>query len=82
MDIEFNINWNATVTLTAAGAKRYNEAHADFWQMYPQYAKPVEEGYVLRDHLWSLMQVFGPSMRLGMEAGFVDCKMTLHPEEG
>lgn len=80
MDIEFNINWDATVTLTAAGANQYNTAHEDFWQKYPEYAKPVEAGYVLREHLWLLMQMFGSNMYCGSVLMFEDCKMTLHPE--
>lgn len=80
MDIAFNINWDATVTLTETGANQYNAAHEDFWQKYPEYAKPVEAGHVLRDHLWHLMQVFGSKMFVGSKVMFVGCKMTLHPE--
>lgn len=74
---EVNINQYCKVRLTDLGRKIHKE-HDDKCLSevrskgyLPDYEPPKEdsEGYV-KFHLWELMQVFGPEMRMGCENCF------------
>jgi hypothetical protein len=64
---EININEIVEVTLTSYGADVYNSYYSQFKHYRPAERK---EGDVLRDSLWSIMQVFGPAIYMGMQPHF------------
>lgn len=74
---DHNINDQCTVTLTEAGAKIYNE-----WGNQHKYpgSAPYRhaDGFVLRTQLWSLMQIFGSHIYMGMaQVPFLNAKINI-----
>lgn len=61
--IKINMNARVQVVLTKFGAEVYNKYINQFDR---KYRDDVAEGHVLRDQLWSLFQVFGEHMQMGM----------------
>ena len=70
MKFQANMNDTVEVVLTTKGAEMYNER----WKFF---GRPVKyEGDVIRTQLWTLFQIFGEHIHLGMgEVPFKDCKI-------
>jgi hypothetical protein len=81
--MKVNANEAVSVTLTMTGAAIYN----DWMGQFPHNIRErVQPGQTIKLPLWSLMQIFGPSIHMGMhQVPFVDNVMDLHvsvPAEG
>jgi hypothetical protein len=76
--MEININDYVEVVLTQAGADTYNTYWNDISYRWPGFVeKNLKEGDVLKEQLWSVMQIFGPHIHLGGHVPFVMCRMNI-----
>ena len=61
--MKINLNEKVSVKLTDFGAEHYNKFNSQFGK----YAPPrLNEGDVLTDELWEIMQIFGSVLHNGM----------------
>jgi hypothetical protein len=61
--MKVNINVSVAVTLTMTGAAIYNEHMGEFPKRVRDH---VEPGKTITMPLWSLMEIFGPHLHMGM----------------
>jgi hypothetical protein len=77
MKLEINLNETVEVVLTKEGAKIYNRRYDDLKFVKNFDIKQFKEGDTLRTQIWSLMQDFGPHIRLGCTPPFEGLVMTI-----
>jgi hypothetical protein len=70
-----NLNSRASVTLSANGAEVFNAYYDRLYALMPPAAqeyKPARAaaGHVHEDQLWSILQIFGPNIIMGMASPF------------
>ena len=84
MDIQFNINEYVSVKLTATSAEILNQKNKDSNERFQQLGIDLQcktdyrAGDTFKDQFWGMFQLFGPRMKLGMEAPFHSGMITLH----
>lgn len=83
-DVQFNINDYCSFVLTGTGAdilNRHNEqANLQFEKLRIDLKARTnyKAGETFKDQFWSVMQLFGPELGLGLQAPFDTCQITLH----
>ena len=83
-EIQFNINDYCSVILTGTGAAILNknsaESNTSFAHLGIQLTCKTDykKGDTFKDRFWSMFQLFGAHMQLGMEVPFDRCQITLH----
>lgn len=81
---EFNFNDNVEVVLTEQGAKvlnEYNHKCMAELRAIPSCRLQLRVDYIAGEtytqQLWAMFKLFGPGTKIGMEAPFQECKMSL-----
>lgn len=78
------LNDMCTVALSEAGAAHLNDINRNCNDMF--YSKSLiayraktdyVKGDMYRAQLWSIMEIFGPTLGLGSDAPFVNCEMNI-----
>ena len=76
--MKFNINENVMVKLTDVGREIHKKAHDDFCENFPSVSDDIKEYHPKKEdiqgwsewQLWSLMEMFGSHIGLGVEPPF------------
>lgn len=82
---KINVNKIVKVILTEEGARRVNAENKYWATKYPTVSafkvdKVYEKGDEYKMQLWSLMNMFGPSMFAGNECPFMNCAILIEDE--
>lgn len=82
--IIFNTNYQAAVLLTDLGRAILRKRHEEMQSRVPHldmgaWDRKIDETGWYRDHLWSIMQIFGPHLSLGSVMPF-ETQIHLFPE--
>lgn len=82
--MKINLNDMCTVALSETGAKHLNEVNREcnirFWdQSKSDYRAKTDyvKGDVYKNQLWSIMEMFGTTLGLGLDAPFVNCEINI-----
>lgn len=82
---KINLNKTVKVILTEEGVRRVNAENKYWATKYPTVSafkvdKVYEKGNEYKTQLWSLMNIFGPSMFAGNECPFMNCEFFIEDE--
>ncbi len=69
---KININEFVWFYLTDAGKHHYTEYWETYWKAVKFKTNVPDMNGLIKMQLWTVMEIFGPHMKLGGECGFVD----------